>query len=201
MRPPSSGGNRCTGAPTRAATDTRIAARATRCSTPLPVPETDPRPARTPAEGRRSGTRRTRPHDTSRVRSTGHPDVGALYSREGPRRTAAETPVDRVSSSGIRNRRHGHEADVPRPPHGADHGINGTAQLFRPTSELQLPCLGHEVVAREAPVALLADELEARLLIDAPRGEQFALGPQRDLAIARSSREPDRVVHQPRAHG
>jgi len=49
-------------------------------------------------------------------------------------------------------------------------------------SEIQLPGLAHQICT-EAVVLLFLHELEARILIDAARGEQDALRPQRHLAV------------------
>src|SRR4051812_18297568 len=59
-----------------------------------------------------------------------------------------------------------------------------------PVSQLQLPRLADQVLA-EAAVGLFSDQYEAGVLIDLAGGEQDALGPERDLAIAAGAREGD----------
>src|SRR5262245_62941775 len=62
-------------------------------------------------------------------------------------------------------------------------------------AQLQLPRLSDELFP-ESIVALLLDELKARALIDAAGGGEHALGPQRDLAVARLARKAQRLLHQ-----
>src|SRR4030095_9729437 len=57
-----------------------------------------------------------------------------------------------------------------------------------PASELQVPGLPDQVVA-EAVMALLVHEAIARALVDAPRGHEDAIGPERNLPVARLARE------------
>src|SRR6202795_2079200 len=57
-----------------------------------------------------------------------------------------------------------------------------------PASELQFPGLPDQVVA-EAVMGLVAHEAIARSLVDAPRGHENAIGPERDLPVARLARE------------
>src|ERR1700719_1132152 len=57
-----------------------------------------------------------------------------------------------------------------------------------PASELQVPGLPDQVVA-EAVMGLLVDEAIARSLVDAPRGHEDTIGPERDLPVARLARE------------
>src|SRR6185312_4347183 len=64
-------------------------------------------------------------------------------------------------------------------------------------SQLQLPGLRDQIFA-EAVVALLAHDVEARRLVQAPGRAQLALGPEGDLAVAGPAREPHAFVHQTR---
>ena len=64
-------------------------------------------------------------------------------------------------------------------------GIRGLA------SNLHLPCLGDEIVAAETIVLFFLHTYESRLFIEMPRREEFALGPERDLAEARLTGEAD----------
>src|SRR5437016_12913669 len=71
-------------------------------------------------------------------------------------------------------------------------------RAIRPPSQLQIPRLADQIVP-EAPVALLADEAKARFLVDAPRGPQHAVGPERDLPVAGLSCEAHALIHEPSA--
>src|SRR2546426_10584511 len=65
--------------------------------------------------------------------------------------------------------------------------------LFR--SQVQLPGLRDESLA-EAVVALLAHDAEPRCLVQASSRAQLALGPERDLAVARLAREAHALAHE-----
>src|SRR5439155_25869063 len=54
--------------------------------------------------------------------------------------------------------------------------------------ERQLPGLGNELPA-ETAMRLCSTSLETRAFVDAPRGKQFTLCPQHDLAVACTSRK------------
>src|SRR5262245_53906927 len=62
-------------------------------------------------------------------------------------------------------------------------------------AQLQLPRLADEPFP-EGIVALLLDELKAHPLIDAAGGGEHALGPERDLAVARLARKAQRLLDQ-----
>src|SRR3546814_6493506 len=64
--------------------------------------------------------------------------------------------------------------------------------------EVQIPGLADQIVA-EAVMALLVDQHEARLLVDAPRGVEHVVGPERDLPVAGAAREADALLDQPPA--
>ena len=63
-------------------------------------------------------------------------------------------------------------------------------------SKLQLPGLADQALA-ETAVRLGGHQHESGVLIDPARGDQDALGPQRDLAIAACAREGDAFGDQP----
>src|SRR5215813_435402 len=65
-------------------------------------------------------------------------------------------------------------------------------------AQLQLPRLADELFP-EGVVALLLDELEAHPLVNAAGGGEHALGPERDLAVARLARKAQRLLDQPGA--
>src|ERR1700680_1564436 len=62
----------------------------------------------------------------------------------------------------------------------------------------ELPGLRHQIAA-EAMVRFLRDAPKTALLVNAPRREQLALGPQNDLSITRLARKSDALVDQPSA--
>src|SRR5262245_48102351 len=65
-------------------------------------------------------------------------------------------------------------------------------------SQLELPGFTHEIVP-EAVVRLLVHQAKPGLLVDLPGGEQDAVGPERELAVAALPREPDALGHEPGA--
>src|SRR5438105_736816 len=62
-------------------------------------------------------------------------------------------------------------------------------------SQLQLPCLTHEVDAK-AVMLLFRHAAEAGALVDAARGDQDALGPQRHLVVAFLTGGADAMIDQ-----
>src|SRR5262249_10654672 len=68
----------------------------------------------------------------------------------------------------------------------------------RPTKlQVQLPILHNEIMP-EAVVLLLLNEAEAGRLIDAARGDEHVIGPQRERAVAGEPREVDAFGNEPR---
>src|SRR3989442_5538569 len=67
-----------------------------------------------------------------------------------------------------------------------------------PASQRQLPRLSDQVVTK-APMPFAVHELEARALVDAPSGDEHAVRPERDRAIAGLPREADAFGHEPSA--
>ena len=89
----------------------------------------------------------------------------------------------------------------------AEEGEGGWPARRPRRSQGQLPGLAHQVVP-EAVVRLLVHQPEAGLLVDAPRGAQHVVGPQRDRAVARPparsathSSTSRRPIPSPRAAG
>src|SRR5712691_4937370 len=66
-------------------------------------------------------------------------------------------------------------------------------------SQCELPGLAHQI-ATELAVALACDQLEASVLVDAARGGKNAVGPERDLAVARGAGEADALVDEASAN-
>src|SRR5262249_33197806 len=63
-------------------------------------------------------------------------------------------------------------------------------------SQLEVPRLGDETFSAEAVVRLFCGKREAGLLVEMARGEELALGPQRDLAVASLPRKADAFVDE-----
>src|SRR6266511_5078074 len=64
--------------------------------------------------------------------------------------------------------------------------------------EIEIPVLADQLLA-ELIVLPAADQLEAGLLVDVAGGDEHAVGPERDLAVARVAREAHAFLDQPRA--
>src|SRR3984885_5928226 len=62
--------------------------------------------------------------------------------------------------------------------------------------QFHLPGLADQALTKAA-MRFAGDQHKARILIDFPRGDQNALGPQRDPAIAAGPREGDALSDQP----
>ena len=77
-------------------------------------------------------------------------------------------------------------------------GVTRRGMSRRIRSQLALPGLADQVLAKAA-VRLGRHQHEAGVLIDLAGGDQNALGPQRDLAIAAGLRERDAFADQPLA--
>src|SRR2546430_1604444 len=63
-------------------------------------------------------------------------------------------------------------------------------------SQCEVPCFGHQAFSAEAVVRLFCGQREARLLIQSPGLQELALRPQRNLAIARLSREAHAFIDE-----
>src|SRR5712691_1647868 len=63
--------------------------------------------------------------------------------------------------------------------------------------QLQVPVFPGELLA-ELVVRPAGDELEARPFVDLPRGNEHAVGPQRDLTVTRLARKAHAFIDEPR---
>src|SRR5579863_3607010 len=61
--------------------------------------------------------------------------------------------------------------------------------------QFQLPCLANQILAKTI-VRLLTDQAEACALVDAMRGGQNALRPERDLPVSARAAKANAFVHE-----
>src|SRR6202040_3810465 len=85
-------------------------------------------------------------------------------------------------------------------PESRDSGFAASRRpgMTSRNSQLALPGLADQALPKAA-VRLAGHEFKSGVLVDPARGDQDALGPQRDLAIAAGPREGDAFGHQPPA--